>query len=198
MCVYKSINQKSSTTINLSSDTDFAVAYQTPLRSPASTLSRTSSRVSFHDYDDVDAYNSHQRALTFPQHSNQNDDHFDIVAATEKRKKMRNKTLLYAGLACVTTVAASNNIYQSTKAHMGRRYEIQRGEMDVDQATKLRKKGFMTDLFSAGVGAVCVNNAFNGWKKYEALKKEEKKEDEMLKKKRRARKEEEEYFSSMR
>jgi hypothetical protein len=136
--------------------------------------------------------------LTFPQNNNKDDHYFDIVAGSEKRKKQRHKTLLYAGLACVTTVAASNNIYQSTKAHMGRRYEIQRGEMDVDEATKFRKKGFMLDLFSAGVGAVCVNNAFKGWQKYEALKKEEKKADAMLKEKRRVRKEEEEYFSSMR
>ena len=165
------------------SNADFAVDFQSPLLSP-SALSRTSSRDSFSDYDDVRAYNSHQRALTLPPKII-NDDHFDLVAGMEKRKKMRNKTLLYAGLACVTTVAASNNIYQSTKAHMGRRYEMRRGEMDVNEATELRKKGFMTDLFSVGVGAICVNNAFKGWQRYEALKKEEKQADAMLKKKRR-------------
>jgi hypothetical protein len=190
--------RNSSSTTNLPSNTDFAVAFQSPLLSPASTLSRQSSRASFSDYDDVHAYNSHQRPLTFPPKNTKDDDYFDIVAETEKRRKKRNKTLLYAGLACVTTVAASNNIYQSTKAHMGRRYEMQRGEMDVDEATKFRKKGLMIDLFSAGVGAICVNNAFKGWKKYEALKKEEKEADAILKKKRRVRTEEEEYFSSMR
>ena len=120
------------------------------------------------------------------------------MAETEKCRKKRNKALLYAGLACITTVGASNNIYQSTKAHMGRRYEMQSGKMDVDEATKFRKKGLMTDLLSAGVGAICVNNAFKGWKRYEALKKEQKEADAMLKKKRRVRKEEDGYFSSMR
>lgn len=81
---------------------------------------------------------------------------------------------------------------------MGRRYETQQREMDVDQATKVKKKGLMMDLFSVGVGAICVNNTLNGWKKYEVLKKEEKKADAVLKEKRRVRREEEEYFSSMR
>lgn len=183
---------------NLPSNIDLAVAFQSPLLSPASTLSRKSSRVSFSDYDDAHAYNSHQRALTFPQHNTRDDDYFDIRAETEKRKNIRKKAFLYAGLACVTTVAASNNIYQSTKAHMGRRHERQQWEPDDDEATKLRKKGFMTDLFSLGVGAICVNNALNGWKRYEALKMEEKKADARLKKERRARREEEEYFLSMR
>jgi len=191
--------RNSSPTLNLPFNTDFAVASQSLLLSPASTLSRKSSRVSFSDYDHVHAYNSHQRASTFPQNNIKDDDYFDIVAETEKRKKKRNKTLLYAGLACVTTVAASNNIYQSTKAHMGRRHEMQRGEIDVNKARNFRKKGLMMDLFSAGVGAICVNNAFKGWKSYEALKKEDKKADAMLKKRRRRlRKEEEEYYSSMR
>lgn len=68
---------------------------------------------------------------------------------------------------------------------MGRHYEKQGKEMDADEATKSRETGFMMDLFSAGVGAVCVNNAVKGWKKYEALKKEEREADAMLKKRRR-------------
>lgn len=81
---------------------------------------------------------------------------------------------------------------------MGRQYEMKGGKMEVDQATKFRKKGLMMDLFSVGIGAICINNTFNGWTKYEAMKKEERKADAILKEKRRIRKEEEEYFLSMR
>jgi hypothetical protein len=199
--------RNSSSTINLPSNPDSAVAFQSPALSPASTtLSRKSSRVSFSDYDDIHAYNPHQRALTYPQKYTTKDptdhDHFDIATETAKRKKARNKTLLYAGLACITTVAASNNIYQSTKAHMGRRYEIQKGEMDLHEATRFRKKGLVMDLFSAGVGAICINNTFKGWQRYEALKQEEKKAEALLRRKARDRRKEEEaeegYFEAVR
>ncbi|KAF7512273.1 hypothetical protein GJ744_001841 [Endocarpon pusillum] len=173
-------------------------AFQSPLPSPASTYSGRSSRASFSDYDEIQLYNPHQRALTFPQNKTKDDDFLDAFAEIEKRRKMRNKTLLYAGLACVTTVAASNNIYQSTKAHMSRRHEMQRGTMDAEAARKARRKGLKTDLLSLGVGAICINNAVKGWGRYEGLKKEEKKTDAELKKKRRAKREEEEYFESLR
>ena len=45
----------------------------------------------------------------------------DIVEESEKRRQMPNKMLLYAGLAGITTIAASDNIYQSTKASIARR-----------------------------------------------------------------------------
>lgn len=166
--------------------------------SPASTYSRRSSRASFSDYDEIQPYNPHQRVLTYPQNKTKDDDFLDALTEIEKRKKMRNKTLLYAGLACVTTVAASNNIYQSTKAHMGRHYEMKRGTMDAEAARKARRKGLKMDLLSLGVGAICINNAFKGWGRYEGLKKEEKKTDAEWKKKRRAKREEEDYFESLR
>ena len=75
---------------------------------------------------------------------------------------------------------------------------MQRGNMDAKAARKARQKGLKMDLLSLGVGAICINNAFKGWGRYEGLKKEEKKTDAEFKKKRRAKREEEEYFESLR
>ena len=83
--------------------------------------------------------------------------------------KLRNKKLLYVGLACVTTLAAGNNIYQTTKAHHARRRDVEQGEMSHAEAERLRKKAFMLDVLSVGVAAVGVNNARMGWKKVETL-----------------------------
>ncbi|MCJ1478082.1 hypothetical protein MMC13_006757 [Lambiella insularis] len=87
----------------------------------------------------------------------------------EKAKKLRNKKLLYTGLAGITTIAAANNIYQSTKAHEARRKAKAENRDFSDaalaDARKQRNKAVMLDLFSVGVAAVCVNNAVNGWKK---------------------------------
>ena len=101
------------------------------------------------------------------------DPYFDSADEAERQKKARNKQLLYTGLAAITTIAATNNIYQSTKAHKAREIEIREGVMCEAEAKRKRNKAVAMDLFTVGVGAICVNNAVNGWKKTKALRAEE-------------------------
>ena len=101
------------------------------------------------------------------------DPSFTAQDEAKRAKEARNKQLLYTGLAAVGTIAATNNIYQSTKAHKARRQEVRDGIMCESELRSKRNKAIMMDLFSVGVGAVCVNNAVKGWKKTKAMKAEE-------------------------
>ncbi|MCJ1282223.1 hypothetical protein MMC26_001546 [Xylographa opegraphella] len=87
----------------------------------------------------------------------------------DEQKKLRNKKYIYTGLAGITTIAAANNIYQSTKAHETRRKSHREtwssDPADIAEARSKRNKAILMDIFSVGVAAVCVNNAVNGWKK---------------------------------
>lgn len=93
-----------------------------------------------------------------------------IISSEEERQrsKARKQTLLAACLATVTSIAAGNNIYQSTKAHAARKKQLQGGKLSDHEAAELKRKGRKMDLISLGVAAVCLNNAKNGWKRMEA------------------------------
>ena len=77
------------------------------------------------------------------------------------------KQLLYTGLACVATVAAANNIYQSAKAHHTRQKELEEGEISSAEAQKLKMQARKMDLISLGVAAVGAYNVRNGWRRAE-------------------------------
>ncbi|KAL8647495.1 MAG: hypothetical protein Q9210_005523 [Variospora velana] len=93
-----------------------------------------------------------------------------VISSDEERQrsKARKQTLLAACLATVTSIAAGNNIYQSTKAHAARKKQLQDGKLSDYEAAELKRKGRKMDLISLGVAAVCLNNAKNGWKRMEA------------------------------
>ncbi|KAI4172231.1 MAG: hypothetical protein LQ343_003666 [Gyalolechia ehrenbergii] len=110
-----------------------------------------------------------------------------ILSSDEERErsKARNKTLLAACLATITTVAAGNNIYQSTKAHQARKDQIGDGQMSRHEERGMKKKGMKLDFMSLGVAAVCLNNAKNGWKKLENQRAEARQLEQMQEKKKR-------------
>ncbi|KAI4180241.1 MAG: hypothetical protein L6R41_007359 [Letrouitia leprolyta] len=112
-----------------------------------------------------------------------------VLSSDEERErtKVRNKTLLTGCLAAITTVAAGNNIYQSTKAHQARKFQIEDGKMTRDEEREMKKKGVKLDLMSLGVAAVCLNNAKNGWKRLESQRAEARKVAEKEEKERRHR-----------
>ncbi|KAL9019345.1 MAG: hypothetical protein Q9185_003423 [Variospora sp. 1 TL-2023] len=93
-----------------------------------------------------------------------------IISSDEERQrsKTRKQTFLAACLATVTSIAAGNNIYQSTKAHAARKKQLQDGKLSDYEAAELKRKGRKMDLISLGVATVCLNNAKNGWKRMEA------------------------------
>ena len=72
----------------------------------------------------------------------------DFSSDDEQREysKMRKKSLLVGCLASITTIAAANNIYQSTKAHEARRKQVLDGDISEAEAQKLKKKGQKLDL----------------------------------------------------
>lgn len=126
-------------------------------RKPSRSRSSRSSRKRHHSrYDDSDT------------------DSDSALSSDEEQKKLqtRKKTLLAACLATVTTVAAGNNIYQSTKAHQIRNKQMQDGKLSDYEMEELKRKGRKMDFISLGIGAVCLYNVRNGWKKMEMQQKE--------------------------
>ena len=77
------------------------------------------------------------------------------------------KQILYTGLACIAAVAATNNIYQSAKAHYTRQKELEEGQISGAEAQKLKMQARKMDLISLGVAAVGAYNVRNGWKRAE-------------------------------
>ncbi|KAL9604970.1 MAG: hypothetical protein Q9219_000158, partial [cf. Caloplaca sp. 3 TL-2023] len=134
-----------------------------------SQSSRSSRRHHHRKYDDSDS-----------------DTDSDISSDEEReRSKVRNRTLVAACLATVTTVAAGNNVYQATKAHEARKKEMEEGGLSKHEAQEMKKKGMKLDLLSLGIAGVCLYNAKNGWKRLEAQKEEARKARERYKEERK-------------
>ena len=91
----------------------------------------------------------------------------DDDSGKKAQPKPPPKQILYTGLACVATLAAANNIYQSAKAHHVRKKELEEGEITPVEAQKLKMQARKMDLISLGVAAVGAYNVKNGWKRAE-------------------------------
>ncbi len=100
------------------------------------------------------------------------DSDYDSAEEAEKLAKHKNRKLLYTGLACATTLAAANGIYQNTKAHQARHREFREGEKCNAEIQRLKNKALLMDLFTVGVVAVGLNNTRLGWRRVEAINKE--------------------------
>lgn len=96
-----------------------------------------------------------------------------------KQKKQRRKNIaLTAGLACVTSVAAANGLYQTTKAYHARKNAVNQGEMCSHEEQKLRNKALAMDIFSVAVLGISANNVRLGWGRHQAAKKLSKEQEE--------------------
>ncbi len=104
--------------------------------------------------------------------SHYDDSDYDSAEEAEKLAKNKNRKLLYTGLACATTLAAANGIYQNTKAHQARHREFREGEKCNAEIQRLKNKALLMDLFTVGVVAVGLNNTRLGWRRVEAINKE--------------------------
>ncbi len=105
-------------------------------------------------------------------HRGDSDSDYDSAEEAEKLAKHKNRKLLYTGLACVTTLAAANGIYQNTKAHHARHKEFREGEKCNAEVQRLRNKALLMDAFTIGVVAIGLNNTRIGWKRVENINKE--------------------------
>ena len=85
----------------------------------------------------------------------------------EAKPKPPPKQILYTGLACVATIAALNNVYQSAKAHHTRQRELEEGEISSAEAQKLKTQARKANLINLGVAAVGAYNVRNGWRRAE-------------------------------
>lgn len=81
-----------------------------------------------------------------------------------KRKRMRGKELLTAGLATVATIHAAHGVYSSMEAHGKRHKLVASGEMSPAEAKKKQTKAWVQDAASVGIAALGIKGAFSEWK----------------------------------
>lgn len=86
------------------------------------------------------------------------------TAIEEKRKKMRGKELITAGLATVATIHAAHGVYSSMEAHEKRHKLVAEGEMSPEEARKKQTKAWVQDAAAVGIAALGIKGAFSEWK----------------------------------
>ncbi|KAL8733352.1 MAG: hypothetical protein Q9166_002176 [cf. Caloplaca sp. 2 TL-2023] len=112
------------------------------------------------------------------KYSDNSESEFNSDRSSEDEKETlnaRKKTLLYTGLATVTTIAAGNNLYQSTKAHQARKKQIREGKLSEYEAQELKREHRKRNLISLGLAAAAFYNTRNGWKRMKIQQEEEQK-----------------------
>ncbi|KAF2842555.1 hypothetical protein M501DRAFT_926913 [Patellaria atrata CBS 101060] len=105
-----------------------------------------------------------------------------------RRRKMRGKELLTAGLATVATVHAAHGVYGSMVASEKRRKLLSEGEISPEEARKAKTKNMLQDAAAIGIAALGIKSAFGEWKEMN----EQRHEVQDLEKRRRKRKKERE------
>ena len=81
-----------------------------------------------------------------------------------RRRKMRGKELLTAGLASIATIHAGHGVYQSMKASENRHKLVAEGEMSPEEARKIRSKAWLQDAAAVGIAALGIKGAYSEWK----------------------------------
>ncbi|KAF1956060.1 hypothetical protein CC80DRAFT_492353 [Byssothecium circinans] len=81
-----------------------------------------------------------------------------------KRKKLRGKELLTAGLATVATIHAAHGVYSSMVASENRHKLVAKGEMTPEEARKRKSKNMLQDAAAVGIAALGIKSAFSEWK----------------------------------
>jgi hypothetical protein len=106
----------------------------------------------------------------------------------EKRKRLRGKELLTAGLATVATIHAAHGVYSSMEASENRRKLVAEGEMTPEEARKRKSKNMLQDAAAVGIAALGIKSAFSEWKEMNEQR-HSVKELEMRRRKRRKQRE---------
>ena len=81
-----------------------------------------------------------------------------------RRKKLRGKELITAGLATVATIHAAHGVYSSMVASEKRRKLVHEGEMSPEEARKRKSKNMLQDAAAIGIAALGIKSAFSEWK----------------------------------
>jgi len=105
----------------------------------------------------------------------------------EKRKKLRGKELLTAGLATVATIHAAHGVYSSMVASEKRRKLVAEGEMSPEEARKRKSKNMLQDAAAVGIAALGIKSAFSEWKEMNEQRHSVKELEQRRRKRRKAR-----------
>ena len=92
------------------------------------------------------------------------DDSSSTTDMEAKRKHMRGKELLTAGLATIATIHAAHGVYSSMEAHENRHKLVAEGEMTPEEARKKQTKAWVQDAAAVGIAALGIKGAFSEWK----------------------------------
>ncbi|KAL6708479.1 hypothetical protein ACN47E_002742 [Coniothyrium glycines] len=82
----------------------------------------------------------------------------------ERRKKLRGKELITAGLATVATIHAAHGVYTSMVASENRRKQVSEGEITPEEARKRKSKNMLQDAAAVGIAALGIKSAYSEWK----------------------------------
>ncbi|KAF2704507.1 hypothetical protein K504DRAFT_461269 [Pleomassaria siparia CBS 279.74] len=105
----------------------------------------------------------------------------------QKRKKLRGKEYITAGLATVATIHAAHGVYSSMEASEGRRKLVSEGEMTPEEARKRKSKNMLQDAAAVGIAALGIKSAFSEWKEMTEQRKDVKELETRRRKRRKAR-----------
>ena len=98
------------------------------------------------------------------EHGDASSDSSDTTDMEAKRKHMRGKELLTAGLATIATIHAAHGVYSSMEAHEKRHKLVAEGEMTPEEARKKQTKAWVQDAAAVGIAALGIKGAFSEWK----------------------------------
>ena len=105
----------------------------------------------------------------------------------EKRKKLRGKELITAGLATVATIHAAHGVYASMVASEKRRKLVGEGEMTPEEARKRKSKNMLQDAAAVGIAALGIKSAYSEWKEMNEQRHSVKELEQRRRKKRKQR-----------
>ena len=98
------------------------------------------------------------------QQRSQSSDSSSTTDMENKRKHMRGKEVLTAGLATIATIHAAHGVYSSMEAHEKRHRLVAEGEMTPEEARKKQTKAWVQDAAAVGIAALGIKGAFSEWK----------------------------------
>ncbi|PNS19838.1 hypothetical protein CAC42_7805 [Sphaceloma murrayae] len=96
----------------------------------------------------------------------------DLEDLNAKRKHMRGKEFLTAGLATIATIHAAHGVYSSMEAHEKRHKLVAEGEMTPEEARKKQTKAWVQDAAAVGIASLGIKGAFSEWKEMNEHRKE--------------------------
>ena len=142
----------------------YAAARSAPSQYPESTSREVASRSGGDQNVAQAAAIAPARDPNFGKDDDSSSDSESSTDLEQRRKKMRGKELVTAGLATIATIHAAHGVYNSMEASEKRHKLVQEGEMTPEEARKKRSKAWLQDAAAVGIAALGLKGAFSEWK----------------------------------